>query len=68
LVNSIPHTADSTEVAIQRMIEGAQIMIRVDNNSQEEEESEIIRINPAMKRYFELEIETLQKAPRDQGK
>jgi hypothetical protein len=37
------------------MIEGAQIMIRVNNNSQEEESE--IRINPAMKRHFELEIE-----------
>jgi hypothetical protein len=25
-------------------------------------------INPAMKRHFELEIETLQNAPRDEGK
>ena len=42
-------------------------MIRVNNKSQEEE-SEVIRINPAMKRHFELEIETLQKTPRDEGK
>jgi hypothetical protein len=60
LVYSIP--ADSTvEAAIEEMIEVAQRMIRVNynNNSQkEEEQSEIItRINPAMKRNFELEIE-----------
>jgi hypothetical protein len=42
-------------------------MIRVNNKSQEEE-SEVIKINPAMKRHFELEIETLQNAPRDEGK
>jgi hypothetical protein len=36
-------------------------MIRVNNKSQEEE-SEVIKINPAMKRHFELEIETLQNA------
>jgi hypothetical protein len=42
-------------------------MIRINNNSQEEE-SEIIRINPAMKRHFELEIRTLQNAPRDADK
>jgi hypothetical protein len=52
------------------MIEGAQRMIRLSNNnnnndSQQEEE---VRINPAMKRHFELEIETLQNAPRDEGK
>ena len=33
-------------------------MIRANNNiSQEEEQPEIIRINPAMKIYYELEIE-----------
>lgn len=36
LVYSIPHTADSIEKIIQRIIEGAQRMIRV-NNSQGEE-------------------------------
>jgi hypothetical protein len=41
-------------------------MVRVNNKSQEE--SEITRINPAMKRHFELEIETLQNAPRDEDK
>jgi hypothetical protein len=45
------------------MIEGAQRMIRVNYNSQQEPE---IPINPAMKRHFELEIETLQNAPRDE--
>jgi hypothetical protein len=38
-------------------------MIRVNNKSQEEE-PEVIKINPAMKRHFELEIETLQNASR----
>jgi hypothetical protein len=52
LVYSIP-AADSTEEVIQKMIEGAQRMIRI-NNSQEEEPE--IKINPAMKRHFELEI------------
>jgi tRNA A37 N6-isopentenylltransferase MiaA len=41
-------------------------MVRVNNKSQEE--SEITRINPVMKRHFELEIETLQNAPRDEDK
>jgi hypothetical protein len=41
-------------------------MVRINNKSQEE--SEIIKINPAMKRHFELEIETLQNAPRDEDK
>jgi len=59
---------DSIEQVIQRIIEGAQRMIGVNNSSQREEESEIIKINPAMKRYFELEIKTLQNAPRDADK
>ncbi len=50
------------------MIEAAQRMIQVNNNSQEEEQPEIIKLNPAMKRHFELEVETLQNAPRDEGK
>ena len=40
-------------------------MIRV-NNSQDEEPE--IKNNPAMKRHFELQIKTLQKAPRDEDK
>ncbi|HEU4443777.1 MAG TPA: hypothetical protein VFR94_03780 [Nitrososphaeraceae archaeon] len=40
-------------------------MIRVNNNSQQEPE---IPINPATKRHFELEIETLRNAPRDEDK
>jgi hypothetical protein len=58
LVDSIN---DSTEVAIQKMIEGIQRMIRVSNNnnnnnnddSQQEPE---VRISSATKRHFELEI------------
>ncbi len=40
-------------------------MIRVNNSQGEEPE---VRINPATKRHFELEITTLQNAPRDEGK
>ena len=56
---------DSTEEVIQKMIEGAQRMISI-NNSQEEESE--IRISSAAKRHFELEIETSQNAPTDEGK
>jgi hypothetical protein len=58
---------DSTEVAIQKMVEGAQRMIRI-NNSQEEEQPEIVKINPVMKRHLELEVRTLQNAPGDADK
>jgi hypothetical protein len=51
---------DSTEVAIQKMIEASQRMIMI--NSQGE------GMNPAIKRHLELEIKTLQNAPRDADK
>jgi methyl coenzyme M reductase beta subunit len=46
---------DSTEVAIRKMIEANERMIRQQNN-------------PATNRHFELEIKTLQNAPRDADK
>ena len=54
---------DSTEVAIQKMIEANQKMIRV--NSQGELGG---GMSPPLKRHLELEIEILQKAPRDANK
>jgi hypothetical protein len=51
---------DSTEVAIQKIIEASQRMITI--NSQGE------GMNPAIKRHFELEIKMLQNAPRDADK
>jgi methyl coenzyme M reductase beta subunit len=58
---------DSTEVAIQKMIEASQRMIAV-NSQLGGEASEGWGINPVMKRHFELEIKTLQNAPRDADK
>jgi hypothetical protein len=57
---------DSTEVAIQKMIEASQRMLDV--NSQVGEAKEGWGINPIMKRHLELEIKTLQNAPRDAAK
>jgi hypothetical protein len=68
---------DSTEVAIQRMIEAMQRMISLNYNRNSEGEGEaatgrtaaIIITNAATKRHFELQIKTLlQKAPRDADK
>jgi hypothetical protein len=50
------------------MIEGCQRMIRISNNNNDDSQQEEVRINPAMKRHFELQIETLQNAPRDEDK
>jgi hypothetical protein len=58
---------DSTEVAIQKMIEASQRMIDV-NSRVQGEASEGWGINPAVKRHLELEIKTLQNAPRDADK
>lgn len=68
--------SDSTELVIQRIIEGIRRMIKVNNSQrgegeeeeEEEEEESAIRINPAMKNHWELEIKTLRDAPRDIGK
>ena len=57
---------DSTEVAINKMIESSQRILKV--NSQGGEAREEWGINPAMKRHLELEIKTLQNAPRDAAK
>jgi hypothetical protein len=57
---------DSTEVAIQKMIEASQRMIDV--QSQVGDASKGWGINPAVKKHLELEIKTLQNAPRDADK
>jgi hypothetical protein len=51
---------DSTEVAIQKMIDASQRMITI--NTQGE------GMNPAVKKHFELQIKMLQNAPRDVDK
>jgi methyl coenzyme M reductase beta subunit len=48
---------DSTEVAIQKMIDTSQGMLKM--NSQGE------GMSPPMKKHLELEIKTLENAPRD---
>jgi hypothetical protein len=53
---------DSTEIAIQKMIEASQRMLTV--NSQET----LGGLSPPQERHLELEIETLQNAPRDAEK
>ena len=59
---------DSTaEVAIQKMIDASQRMIDVQSKVAGEPK-EGWGLNPAMKRHLELEINTLQNAPRDADK
>jgi hypothetical protein len=58
---------DPTEVAIQKMIDATQRMIDVHSKVQGEAK-EGFGINSAMKRHLELEIKTLQNAPRDADK
>ena len=58
---------DSTEVAIQKMIDASQRMLDVQSQVTGEAR-EGWGINPAMKRHLELEIKTLQNASRDADK
>jgi hypothetical protein len=58
---------DSTEVAIQKMIDFSQRMIDV-QSKMTGEPKDGWGLNPVMKRHLELEIKTLQNAPRDADK
>ena len=58
---------DSTEVAIQKMIDASQRMIDVQSQVQGEPKDGW-GLNPIMKKHLELEIKTLQNAPRDADK
>ena len=58
---------DPTEVAIQKMIEASQRMLRI-NNQGGEGAAAGGGINPAIKKHLELQIKTLQNAPRDPDK
>jgi hypothetical protein len=54
----LDYPADSTEVIIERMVN-----VNYKQGGREEEEEStrgVVRINPAMKRHFELEIKTLK--------
>jgi hypothetical protein len=55
---------DSTEAVIQRKVEAIQRFIKVSS----EADDRTLIINPAAKKHFELQIRTLQNAPRDVDK
>ena len=58
---------DSTEVAVQKMIEASQVML--ETNSQGGEGAAAGGgMNYAIKKHLELQIKTLQNAPRDPDK
>jgi hypothetical protein len=50
------------------MIDASQRMLDVNSQVKGEASEEGFGINPVMKRYLELEIKTLQNAPRDADK
>ncbi len=57
---------DPTEVAIQKMIDASKRMITVNSQVEGgEAREEGWEINPVRKRHLELQIKTLQNAPRD---
>jgi hypothetical protein len=51
---------DPTEVAIQKMIDASQTMITMSSQGE--------GMSPPMKKHLELQIKTLQNAPRDPDK
>jgi hypothetical protein len=57
---------DSTEIAIQKMINASQVML--ETNIQGGDGAAGAGMNPVMKGHLELEIKTLQNAPRDEDK
>jgi hypothetical protein len=59
---------DEEEAVIQRMIEAIRKFIREGEGEGEEGEGEGIPISSVTKRHFQLQIKTLQNAPRDAAK
>jgi hypothetical protein len=59
---------DSTEVAIQKMIEASQRIITVGSSNEGTKGVPLRGMSPATKRHLELRIETLQNATRDPEK
>jgi hypothetical protein len=55
---------DPTELVIQRRVEGIETTLKLDSKAK----PGAARLNPAIRRHFELEISTLQNAPRDVDK
>jgi hypothetical protein len=62
LIGLVYSIYDSTEVAIQKMIDATQRMINVNR------QGELGGMRPPMKKHLELEIKNLQNAPRDADK
>jgi hypothetical protein len=59
---------DSIEVAVQKKIDASQRMITISSSNNEGVEGGWGGMNSAMRRRLELQIKTLQNAPRDQDK
>jgi hypothetical protein len=57
---------DSTEIATQKMIDASQVML--ETNSQGGDGAAGGGMNRAIKKHLELQIKTLQNAPRDPDK
>jgi hypothetical protein len=59
---------DTTEEAIQKMIDASQRMITISSSNEGVVEGGWGGMNPATKRHLELQIKTLQNAPREPEK
>lgn len=66
IITTLSSNCDPAEEAIDRMIEGIQTLLNpVNITPEEEKEKAIIKISEATEKHFELQIRTLQDAPRD---
>jgi hypothetical protein len=60
---------DSTQKAIEKMIDGIHFFLNPSNMTPEEQEKKaVIKISEATRKSSELQIRTLQEAPRDPDK
>jgi hypothetical protein len=68
--SSTVHDDGSTmiEKAIKKTVDGIQTLLNPVNMTPEEEEKAVIKISEATQKHFELEIRTVQNAPRDESK
>jgi hypothetical protein len=63
------HNDDATEKAIQKAIDGIHYFLNPSNMTPEKQEKKaVIKISEAIRKSSELQIRTLQDAPRDSDK
>lgn len=65
---AVPDDGSAIEKTLKKTIDGIQALLNPVNMTPEEEEKAVIKISEATQKHFELQIKTLQDAPRDESK